>query len=762
MVSTRLILVNEQNTGSPAGNFTLDCPFFDNIPVPITFQIKEVRDFTSAVNGSFSKSINIPGSQDVNRFFENVYDVNISLSKFNPNLKVKAYYLVDEILNFEGYLQIREIKQNEVTGDVTYVCLIVGETATFFNKIKNLYLDDVDLTAVPTELGTANFTHTLNYTNLLNSWNNPGVQANGYYYGFIDWGVNNSNMSFVYPHHLRACMYARVYLYAIFNAAGFTWTSTFLDSTFFKRLVIPPTELSLRSTTQINNSKFHASANGSQTFSKSLNYSGAAPIGILSYSETTQTDIAFATETYDTGNVFATPNFTPPTTSKYNMNVNIGLSIAIIRNAVDVSANCFGINGVIEYKIIQNSNSSVYATGTLNVNQIPMGLGTFNVSIPIVDTYFYSTSSYKVVVTFTNPMFQTSLAAGTWSLDCTLVTGSNYSAELTYPTLLENDSVDPNTLIPLNVKQSDFVSWIFKKFNLQCTPSKTIPNCLVIEPEPTFRQVTTRTWEHDTGQGVEIIPLGELDANKYVYQDKEDGDYYNKLYQDEYKESYGIKEADITNDFIKNTNVYESGFSATPYAVNPNYPAILPQILTKENTLIKPIKSNIRLLYVGGNVTLPNTQWTFVTGAGVFVYSTIPAVGMTDNPYSPTLDLAWGQVKKIYAPQGILPTTWTTNNSYNKYYSQWVNRISDKNSKIIRTRFKLKAHDIAIFDPRYPIFTIINGEQGYYLVNKIEDYNPLVEETTMCELLKLTDFDLFVPGTYPINDTIGGGNMGTE
>ncbi|MDJ0503762.1 MAG: hypothetical protein PX635_00740 [Nostocales cyanobacterium LE14-WE12] len=758
MVNTRLILVNEQNTGSPAGNFNLDCPYFDNIPVPITFQISEVRDINSAINGSYSKSIKIPGSPEVNLFFENVYDVNISLSKFNPNLKVKAYYYVDEILNFDGHLQILGIEQDETNSSVIYRCNIIGEVVTLFTKIKNLYLDDIDLTATPTELGVANWTHTLNYTNLLNSWNNPGVQANGYYYGFIDWGVNNSNMSFVNPAHLRACMYARVYLYAIFNAAGYTWTSTFLDSTFFKRLVIPPTEPPIRSSALINASKFYAQATGVQTFSKSLTFNSS----ILSYSETTKTDIAFQTEIYDTGNIFATPSFTPSITAKYNLNVNVGLDITITRNAADATTFCWGINGAITYSVLA-SNNVVVATGQIQVNQIPVGLGTFNVSIPIVDTFLYSTLSYKVVITFTNPTFQTTLSAGTWLLNSTLSSGSNFSAELASANIVEGDSVNPNTLIPLNVKQSDFVRWIFKKFNLQCTVDKSIPNNLLIEPEPTFRLLTSRTWEHDTGAGVEIIPLGELDNNKLIFQDKEDGDYYNKLYQDEYKESYGIHRKDITNDFIKSENVYESGFSATPYAVNPNYPAIIPQILTKTNAVITPCKPNIRLLYVGGNVTLPNTQWTLTGGTvpnSQIVYTTIPAVGMTDNPYSPTLDLAWGQVKRIYAPQGILPTTWTTNNNYNKYYSQWVNRISDKNSKIVRGRFKLRPHDIAIFDPRYPIFTVINGEQGYYLVNKIEDYNPLMEETTMCELLKLTDYSIFVPGTYSISDTIGGGNMG--
>lgn len=761
MASTRLILVNEQNTGSPAGNFSLDCPYFENIPVPITFQISEVRDINSAVNGSYSKSINLPGNQDVNRFFENIFDVNISLSKFNPNLKVKAYYFVDEILNFEGHLQLLSIEQDEIKGEVIYKCNIIGEVITLFTKIKDKYLTDIDLTAAPTLVGPVNYTHLLNYNSLVNSWASLGT--GGYYYGFIDWGVNNSNMSFVHPEHLRACIYARVYLLGIFLNAGYTWTSTFLDSTFFKRLIIPPTEIPELTSAQINNNKFRAEATGVQTFSKSLTYA----TGFLTYSESTLTNIAFQTETYDVANVFVTPSFTPTTNGYYNVAVNVGLNFVVTRNAVDVSSVTTSNSGTVSFYIVNAANAAI-ASGILNMSSVSLAASNSNnVSIQLNNVLLSTLTSYKVVVSFTDPLLidTGSLGAGTWLLNSTLASGSNFAAELTNSTAIEGSSVNPNDLIPLNIKQSEFVSWIFKRFNLQCTVDKSIPNNLIIEPEPTFRQNTSRTWEHDTGSHVDIIPMGDLDYNKFTFKDKEDGDYYNKLYQDEYKESYGIQRVDITNDFVKNENIYESGFSASPYAVNPNFPCILPQILTKTNGVITPCKPNIRLMYANGMTSMPTSQWTLSGGTvpgGFIVYSQIPMCGHTDNPYAPTFDLSWGQVKRIYAPAGILPTTWTTNNVYNKYYSQWVNRISDKNSKIIRARFILRPHDIAIFDPRYPIFTVINGEQGYYIVNKIEDYNPLVEEATLCELLKLTDYPVFIPGTYLISDTVGGGNMGNE
>jgi hypothetical protein len=101
---------------------------------------------------------------------------------------------------------------------------------------------------------------------------------------------------------------------------------------------------------------------------------------------------------------------------------------------------------------------------------------------------------------------------------------------------------------------------------------------------------------------------------------------------------------------------------------------------------------------------------------------------------------------------------WTDNNLYNRFYSQYINQVTDKNSKIIRTKFHLTPYDIYSFDFRYPVFCIINGEQGYYIVNKIEEYNPLTQDSTMVELLKLTEYAIFTP-SEAVYSGDGGGNQ---
>ena len=100
---------------------------------------------------------------------------------------------------------------------------------------------------------------------------------------------------------------------------------------------------------------------------------------------------------------------------------------------------------------------------------------------------------------------------------------------------------------------------------------------------------------------------------------------------------------------------------------------------------------------------------------------------------------------------------WTTNNLYNKYYSRYINQITDKDSKIVTTEFWLTPLDIHIFDFRYPIF----WKDSYYLVNRLEanliDYLP-----TKVELLKLTNYDAFTPTDIDMSGGVGGGNNSAE
>jgi len=724
MANTRLQIGTNENVG-----------YFANIPITIIYQIADIRNPENR-KGSFSKTIDIPGNKETNILFENIFEANISLQTFDPRLKTEAVYYVDELPQIKGYIQLLNILKNETTGQVIYQCSLIGELTTLFTDIQGLYLTDLDFSEI---------NHTLDYFSISGSWANTSGAT------FTSTNASRSNLSYVKPQHFRLCLFARDILLKMFIAAGYTWESTFLDSDLFKRLVVTPTKPSALSTTVINNNRFLAEADGTETFTKTM-VDSAFPL--LSLTDMTGNTVNFQTETYDAGGVFATPTYTVATTNYHNIQTNLSLTLTVYKNTVtDVSASCTLLSGVIGVYLYQGSN--IVGTGSLVYTQLTLGSTAANNVNVILNNYpLTATNTYTVKVVYNNIQIST-LAAGsaadTWDLRVKVNSGSNFSSEFTSNQVYDGIAVVANESIPENVTQADFFKSIIRLFNLYVTVDKTNPKNYIIEPREDFYLTTARDWtyKHNENSVTEIKPVGELNYKKYKYRYKEDGDYFNKWHKETFKETYGYKDVDVTSDFVKAENMTDVVFSATPYYRNPYFNLVTGAILQKNNNIISEIKPNIRLLYYK-QINLPNTQWTFTTAAGNYTYTNYPHGGHTDNPYNPTLDLNWGLPNLPY----IYPNQyWTTNNLYNKYYSRYINQITDKDSKIVTTEFWLTPLDIHIFDFRYPIF----WKDAYYVVNKLEanliDYLP-----TKVELLKLTNYDAFTPTDIDLSGGVGGGN----
>jgi hypothetical protein len=88
------------------------------------------------------------------------------------------------------------------------------------------------------------------------------------------------------------------------------------------------------------------------------------------------------------------------------------------------------------------------------------------------------------------------------------------------------------------------------------------------------------------------------------------------------------------------------------------------------------------------------------------------------------------------------PLTYTDNNLYNKYWSKYISEITDKDSKIVVMYMNITVADI--FNLEFSKLYFINN--SYYRLNKIENYNPITEQVTKCEFLKIKEGTAFVPG----------------
>ena len=335
MVKTRLELINEQNVTDIVNS---NVPHLNDIAVTTVFQIADIRQPENGT-GSFSRTIDIPGTPEINIFFEDVYNVNIDLQTFNPNLNVRAVYYVDELPNFEGYLQLLQVDVNEVTKEITYKCNILGEVVSIFTKIRGKFLHDLYSYSGGTFPSLNIYNHTLNATNIFNNWvaQTPATGV-GYVYPVLDRGHAQSFYAgasglTVAQYAGNACFYAKAYWDRIFQQAGYTYSSNsnFFTSSPFVNCVITPTKIPTTSTTTISNNKFLANVNASYNIDKAL----TNPILNTYVYNATSTDVIQYNNAVYAGTVYNVGTYTHTTTLGIDNYYNIGSDIIIDLKLLD-------------------------------------------------------------------------------------------------------------------------------------------------------------------------------------------------------------------------------------------------------------------------------------------------------------------------------------------------------------------------------------------------------------------------------------------
>lgn len=766
----RLVLINEQGSTIVNNNVAV----INDIPIDVTLQIADVREPENGA-GSFTKTVDIPGNPEVNQFFEDVYSLNVSLQTYNPNLKVRAIYYKDELPQFEGYLQILGIEIDEPTQRVIYKCNILGEVLTLFNQIKDKQLTDLynySTIPLPTYLPLSIYNHTLDTSMLVSAWANPG--GAGYTYPMIDRGgtmkqlIGTSIFTDVAEFAGNGCIFVKSYVDRIFQQAGFTYTSTFFNSTFFQRLILTPNKIPSLSSTILAQNKFLASVGTTQILNKTITGSGPQ----FTFSSSVSDAVQFNTEVYDTGNIYNNtsspiivgPNTIQPwsfranVTKQYNVKGDVNITFQFFDSGnVDRTSTTSAVSGNITFALT-NIGTQIPAftsmqLGAGNDNTLSVNLN--NINLPagtqVRGQLFFNSLTFINISHVITQMRVT-------------VTLGSFSAEFSSATPYEGQAIDALDMIPDNYTQDEFMRDLRKLFNLYFTVDKTNPKNLIVEPRPDFYLSTPLNWEnkHDRNSIVEIKPVGELDAIKYKFTYSDDGDYFNTKYREDFKESYGYEEVNFENDFIKNEKEIKVSLSPTILAGNSINNGIVASTWRQQDTFTyKEFKNKPRILYWAGRIAASNnaTPITFrLRSNGLPVSTTLspintyPYAGHLDNPFAPTIDLNFGLVSYVYY---VKPNqTLTNNNLYNKYYSQYINQITDKDSKIVKTRFYLTEDDIHRFEFRYPVYTIINNEPGYYLVNKIV-FNPMADETSEVELLKLVDYPIFTPQSVAYNNGLG-------
>jgi len=763
-----------------------DVSYIDEIPISFNFLISDIRN-PDKKNASFSKTITFPGTKDINKFFELIWKSNISLNYFNPNKKCDIYYYVNSVLQFKGDLQLIKINIDDSTGEVVYECSCKGTIGNIFTKIGDKLLSNPEDTSFTNSLNFSTYNHNLTLSNVTNSWatsiqvaGSPVTFAlgNGYVYPLINYGkttgilfgnqsgyVAESDYNIKY---FRPALYKKTILDKIFSDAGYSYTSTFFNSAFYKRQIIPSTnEKYDKSQAQLSQNQFYA---GLTTTTLTTNVFSATNIA-----SDWQAYYGVATPPF-----YQTVLFNNTSTAPYNdAGSHYSSATGFFTQSTFVNYTA-GSNLIFDLKITASNASAYYANITdlniyLRIDGIPSAVNSYNIQgqyivgttanlqITVVNPSTTAGPGTPLFVQFgiTNIQYQltevngtTLVNTGTSTVTCDIKPGSEFYANYELQQIIEGDLVVLNNVLPNNIKQIDWLMSEFKLHNLYMVQDKTNEYNYFIEDRESFYSGSI-DWsdKRDYSMKREVTPIGELDFLRYELAYKEDADYYNNKYQNDYKETFGKHYEYVDNDFITQTKDVSVIYSATPLVGNNVNGLVIPYILKNDSGVIGSIGANIRSLYYGGLINLSFGDWTlyYSNGSSSITYTTYPFAGDCDNPYNPTLTLNWDTPREIYYT--YQQATYTDNNLYNRFYSRMINQLTDKNSKIERRYYNLTAYDIKNFDFRNVVW-----DDGYYIVNAIKDYNFMKPQSTMVELLKLTDYAVFVPDNdidKPFNNRIG-------
>lgn len=769
------------------------------------YQVSDIRN-PETRQTEFSKTVRCPGTESNNALFGHIFEVtmanpyvagqsNIGVN-FNPNKKASASVSVDTLPVFDGVMQLRRVIVMKEA--VEYEVVFIGRLSNLFTRIAS---DRVNGTFITNETAVINgatpvyapiidcsdLDHEYTRNEIISTWSAP--TGEGVVYPLVDYGESilyyNDGRRVYHVEDMRPAIYLKDLIDRIFAYAQSTYTCALFDTAGFKRLIVPLTEKPAKEpnpnfdfkVTKAVAQNLHARSIRSTTLPFEMgdhdNYLIQSP------TLTTKPRICFEVENNDPVNQWVVLDTSSgivngtnwsPSASQYEYQIyqfhrrdSYYASVDLLLQINDLAeigapANYVQRLQILHYRSLTGVIEVVGETEfTWDLPTI-MGAGegipffkTVIVQADNIDTY--SLDAVWVAMDGNGTLgyragFGTPVNSNTTTALLQQVIGGVFYNTQYVDELFEGDTYTVNRHLP-DVSMRDLLVSVFRMFNLHLTPSKDIEDHYIIETWQEFYQSgTVRDWTYklDHASPIELQPMGLLAAREYMFQYREDADYYNDRYQSNHGRTYGSRRFEVDNDFVPKKTTVEVVFSPTPLNNDNGSNRLVSKIYDADiSEGAKPTDANIRVLYYAG--LLPSTpSWRFrsgyppATGLDVLVES-YPYAGHLNHPITPTFDLSWGMPFELfYGANDYISTFFYTNaNLFNLYHIDQYREIIDKDSQLMTGYFNLKTTDIQKLDFRD---TIIIDNQ-YWRLNRVMDYNPFKEGLTKVELIKALRLEPF-------------------
>jgi hypothetical protein len=658
----------------------------------LTYAIDDLNNLDSKAT-TFSKTIVLPGTANNNYLLGNIFEFNNAnftsdqapnvMYNYNASKSAVCRIEVDGLQIVKGVFRLLEIIRDGE--NIEYECAVFGELGGLVTALGNKRLEDLDFSA---------YNHDYTYANITSSWNN--TSTTGYVYPLVDYGNYSTNKKDFQYKTFRPALFLKEYFDKIMASAGYTYTSTFLNTAFFKRLIIPCNQKRL---TRASTTSFDVSFSGTQSYGST---GGSGPFYERLAQPTQPTLGSFTTSDNKTF------TYTGAATLTGTLKVRVIGDYSSAANNLTIGAVCGSAFTFYDFPEDSGVGGDPFDI-TLNLN----------VNINTGDTFFVETSTFDDTIPF--QLTITSLSSK--------ITGIG-----TQPVEVNlGEAVVINDTIPKGIFQKDLFTSVLKMFNLMVTEDKFTDNHLNIEPYIDFYTGNIIDWSDklDRGKPIRLKPMSEANARYYELKWKQDNDFYNEDYRKKYNEGYGDRIFDNGLEFAKDKETVDVIFAASALYGTSGEDKVFPAIYKKSdnNTKEDQIEHIVRLMQIKKLTGV--ASWNILNGAtNLGSNTTYLYAGHLDNPDLPNADLNFGATKELYFD---LVAGNLSNNLFNVYYSPYLAEITDKDSRLLTANFKLTQQDI--FNLDFSKFIYIDG--GLYRLSKVIDYTPENNEVTKCELLRV-------------------------
>lgn len=662
-------------------------------PIVISNSVFDLEDPT-VVPSSYSQNFLVPATPNNSVFFSNAFEINAE--GFNPARKVLAYLNSDGKFFQEGYLTLQKVILDGIGQTSEFELQFIGQIRTFGGAIEEKYLKELDLSA---------YNHLLTYNNILLSWNagtsSPSLLNGDVLYPLVEYGyvynkeinqpvdttlsvyngttsvkgfTDSSNPLLV--EQFRPFVKAKVIWDKIFSEAGFTYTSTFLDSD--PRF----TDLYFVTTAEADSKLFRGTP-FTNSFGAPVNV--ALPVTMPQYIR-----IVFATDPADQDYYNAYDSTLGLYTCPLNIpNMNHTLNLRF-EYGTFVSGPVAGFTIRLQRNRPSTGITTVWSQTVTGLPPNTTGNSQFN-----------STFSANLGAQQIGDIFSWEIQFVLGAFRNVRLSGDRWT--IVYPFAVNLSMMFPND----DYTQAEFIKGITSKFNLIWQADPIVPNNFIIEPWNSWivsgRQYS---WSDVLNEAfpVEIEPLFLSGSQKLIFSDEGDTDLNNDLYEKQYSMVYGQLNLDSGIEILEGEQEISTSFIPVPLSpIGLSNSFLIPHFAVDSETERTPMRVGPRLVYYNGLKTVPiidgePLNYYMLTDLNVSTsLSQYPLVSQYYNwpPDSDTFNLNFSNSPNFWDPtynSGI--DGLTAVNAYTVYWQKWYETFYSPYSKVMTATFNLNSLDI--------------------------------------------------------------------